>query len=179
MILSDFDLSNLIRSKRLIIRPFSKEIIRENGLDLRLADEIAVESDLGKDFVLDPSNAEHLKREYTLKKGQKMLVLPPMKHVLLSTVEHLELPDNLIGFVELRSTWARHGLLMPPTIIDAGFKGTITIEVYNTNAHGIGLPPNVGFAHVVFAATLNKVENAYKGFYSGQKGVQTPKAIKK
>jgi len=41
MILSDFDLENVIKAKRLIVKPFIKEIIRENGLDLRLANEIA------------------------------------------------------------------------------------------------------------------------------------------
>ena len=41
MILSDFDLESLIKEKRLVIKPFKKDIIRENGLDLRLSNEIA------------------------------------------------------------------------------------------------------------------------------------------
>jgi deoxycytidine triphosphate deaminase len=36
MILSDFDLRAYLSSGRLRITPFSEEIIRENGVDLRL-----------------------------------------------------------------------------------------------------------------------------------------------
>ena len=41
MILSDFDLWNYIRSGRLAIEPFSEDIVRENGLDLRIGRQIA------------------------------------------------------------------------------------------------------------------------------------------
>jgi dCTP deaminase len=41
VILSDFDLWNYIRSGRLAIEPFSEDIVRENGLDLRIGRQIA------------------------------------------------------------------------------------------------------------------------------------------
>jgi len=59
MILSDFDLGSMLKEKRLIIKPFDKEIIRENGVDLRLADEVGYHNPmLGEDFVVDPSKKE-------------------------------------------------------------------------------------------------------------------------
>ncbi len=178
MILSDFDLKNMIREKRIVVKPFAEEIIRENGLDLRLADEIAYHNEeLGEDFVLDPSNPEHVKKIYVIEKKKEVLLLKPKTQVLLSTIEHIELPDHIIGFVELRSTWARHGLVMPPTIIDAGFKGTITLEVYNSAPYAIAIKPKVRFAHVIFAATMNKVKNAYSGSYLNQKGIFIPKVL--
>jgi dCTP deaminase len=87
------------------------------------------------------------------------------------------MPDNLMGFVELRSSWARHGLSMPPTIIDAGFKGDITLEVINHSTHNIALKPGVRFAHIIFAATMNRVKNTYSGKYLGQRGIRTPKLL--
>jgi dCTP deaminase len=178
MILSDFDLENVIKAKRLIVKPFIKEIIRENGLDLRLANEIAYHNPHLKDFVMDPSNEKHIKNAYIIEKGKKELIIPPHSQVLLSTLEYIKLPDNLIGFVELRSTWARHGLSMPPTIIDAGFGGTVTLEVVNNAPYKIMLRPRVRFAHVIFASTLNKVKNAYSGTYFNQNGILVPKVIK-
>ncbi|MEM3296699.1 MAG: hypothetical protein QXG73_01335, partial [Candidatus Micrarchaeaceae archaeon] len=83
-----------------------------------------------------------------------------------------------VGFVELRSTWARHGLSMPPTIIDAGFSGNVTLEVFNNAPYGILLKPKTRFAHIIFAATMNKVKNTYKGKYLGQRGIRLPKTIK-
>lgn len=178
MILSDFDLDNYIRSKRLVIEPFNDELIRENGLDLKLGNEIGIHNpELGPDFILDPSNEEHLKKEYVITKSDERLVIPPKAQVLLTTHEYVEMPDNLMGFVELRSSWARHGLSMPPTIIDAGFKGDITLEVINNTDIGIALKPGLRFAHIIFAVTMNKVSNKYAGSYLNQRGIRTPKKI--
>ena len=178
MILSDFDLRNYISSKRLVVKPFEDELVRENGLDLRLGNEIGIHNpELTEDFVLDPSNEEHLRKEYTVTKDLDNLVIPARSQVLLTTNEFLEMPDNLMGFVELRSSWARHGLSMPPTIIDAGFKGDITLEVINHTRHGISLKPKSRFAHIIFAVTMNKVSKTYLGSYSGQRGVRTPKLL--
>ncbi|MGC8630990.1 MAG: dCTP deaminase [Thermoprotei archaeon] len=175
--LSDFDLMNLIKSGRLMIQPFSEEIIRENGVDLRLSDEIGRHNDLGKDFVLDPSDDVAISKTYSLTKSP-VLLIGPSEQVLLSTYEYVEMPDDLMGFVELRSTWARHGLSIPPTIVDAGFKGTITLEVVNNAPYGIALKPLMRFAHVVFARTLSKVDKSYSGFYSGQRGIRLPKKVR-
>lgn len=178
MILSDFDLESLIKEKRLVVQPFKKEIIRENGLDMRLSDEVARHNpDRNENFVIDPSDPETLKEEYVLEKKVKEIILRAHEQVLLSTIEFVGLPDNLIGFVELRSTWARHGLFMPPTIIDAGFAGTITLEVFNSSKFSIVLCPEVRFAHIIFATTLNRVRNAYKGTYLNQRGIFLPKKL--
>ena len=134
MILSDYDLESMIKEKRLIIKPFDKEIIRENGLDLRLTDEVARHNPKrDSKMVVDPSDPASMKEEYIMEKCPKGIVIQPGTQVLLSTMEFVGLPDNLVGFVELRSTWARHGLFVPPTIIDAGFAGTVTLEVFNSS----------------------------------------------
>lgn len=178
MILSDFDLMNMISSQRLKIDPFSKEIVRENGIDFRLADEIARHRDLGRDFVMDPSNNGEIDKAFEVEKGLDRLVLGPKEQVLLSTVETVELPDDIVGVVELRSTWARHGLSIPPTIADAGFRGTVTLEVINNAPYSIVLRPNYRFAHIIFIKASSRVENSYsKGSYSGQKGIRLPKKI--
>ncbi len=179
MILSDSDLLRYLKSRKLVVRPMGSETIRENGLDMCLADQIAVHNPrFGDGFILDPSNEEHLRIEYQIRKGQKKLILPPRSQVLLSTKEYIKMPADLVGFIALRSTWARHGLSIPPTIIDAGFSGTITVEVVNNAPHGIELRPGVRFAHVVFATTISPVKNVYSGKYLGQSGIKTSKAVK-
>ena len=179
MILSDFDLESYIRDKRLVVRPFHESTIRENGLDLRLSNQIAVKNTkMSKNFVLDPYDEKSLKKEYKVMKSASEFALPGMAQVLISTLEYLELPDNLMGFIELRSTWCRHGLSMPPSIIDAGFKGNITREIINHSPYAIKLKPKTRFAHIIFATTLNRVRNAYSGLYLGQRGIRLPKVIK-
>ena len=179
VILSDFDLENFIRGKRLVIKPFLKDTIRENGVDLRLDNQIGRHNEnVGDDFVLDPSKQEHINLAFKIEKNQKQLFLKGRSQVLLSTKEYIKLPNDLMGFVELRSTWARHGLALPPTIIDAGFEGNVTLEVLNNAPYPILLKPGVRFAHVIFAATMNQVKNIYNGkVYQGQRGVKLPKVI--
>jgi len=178
MVLSDFDLMNMIKSNRLKIEPFADEIVRENGIDFRLDNEIAHHKNLGASFVMDPSDADMIANAYDVQKNQEKLVIGPHEQVLLSTLEYMELPDDIMSMVELRSTWARHGLCMPPTIIDAGFKGNITLEVFNNAPYSIALKPGTRFAHMIFIKTSSKVQNVYSGQYSGQRGVRLPKVIK-
>ncbi|MDE1810995.1 MAG: dCTP deaminase [Candidatus Micrarchaeota archaeon] len=178
MILSDFDLMNVIRSKRLAIEPFSEDIVRENGVDFRLADEVGRHKHMGDDFVMDPYDEETIKSGYEIEKGVKQILIGAKEQVLLTTNETISVPDDLVGFVELRSTWARHGLSMPPTIIDAGFSGTITLEVVNNAPYKIRIKPMQRFAHIVFLKASSKVSNIYSGMYTGQKGVKLPKVIK-
>ncbi len=178
MILSDVDILNMVRTRRLVIRPFLREIVRENGIDCRLTDEIAHHALFEEGFVLDPTDKDHVGITYNVKKGQKSMVIEPHEQVLLSTHEYLEMPDDVAGFVELRSTWARHGLSMPPTIIDAGFKGTITLEVVNNAPYRIMLRPKQRFAHIIFEKLDSKTGSAYSGFYSGQRGIKLPQVLK-
>jgi dCTP deaminase len=178
MILSDFDLERLIKDGKLIVKPFDGETIRENGLDLRLSDEVARHNPrMGDGFLVDPSNPKTLGDEYVVERKPKGIIVPAGTQVLLSTLESVGLPNNLVGFIELRSTWARHGLFIPPTIIDAGFAGTVTLGVFNGSRFPILLKPGVRFAHVIFARTLNRVRNAYVGTYQNQIGIKLPKKL--
>ncbi len=177
IMLSGFDINNLVKSGRLIITPFDEEAVRENGIDLKLADEIAHHKIFSDVFILDPSNDSHIKNSYVISKGEKILIITAHEQILLSTLEYIKIPDDIAGFVELRSTWARHGLSIPPTIIDAGFEGNITLEVVNNAPYNIMLKSGTPFAHVVFNKLNNKVSTPYNGTYSGQRGIRLPKPI--
>ncbi|MGC8478619.1 MAG: dCTP deaminase [Candidatus Micrarchaeia archaeon] len=177
MILSDYDIKNMIKGRRLIIRPLYPDTVRQNGVDLRLANEIARHNTFEEGKIIDPSSSKQIKNIYKIEKGVKEMIIAPHEQVLLSTIEYTSIPKDVAGFVELRSTWARHGLSMPPTIIDAGFNGTITLEVINNSPYKLLLKPGQRFAHVVFIKTDNAASNGYKGHYSNQHGIKLPKVI--
>lgn len=177
MMLSGFDIDNLVKTNRLVINPFDADAVRENGVDFRLADEIAHHKTFENGFILDPSNESHIRDSYEILKGETTFIIKASEQVLLSTLEFVEVPDDIAGFVELRSTWARHGLSIPPTIIDAGFKGNITLEVINNAPYDIMLKAGTHFAHIVFNKLNNKTSIPYNGTYSGQRGIKLPKPI--
>ena len=86
------------------------------------------------------------------------------------TREVVELPDDLMAFVEIRSTWARRGYFLPPTIVDAGFKGNLTLEILSFMESDLVSPLGQRFAHLIFAKTTGPCE-PYEGKYTGQRGI--------
>ncbi|MDJ0269596.1 MAG: dCTP deaminase [Aigarchaeota archaeon] len=169
MILSDFDLWNYLRSKRLVIEPFEDEIVRENGLDLRIGGCVARFRQTNEE--LDTRNSD-ITRFYILEEGDSFII-KPHEHVLLHTIEYMKLPTDLMGFVNLRSSYARIGLTIPPTIIDANFEGQLTIELVGSD-FPVRLHAGERFLHVVFARLSSPVEKPYMGRYQGQRGVRLP-----
>ena len=85
------------------------------------------------------------------------------------TREVFEIPDDLMAFVEIRSTWARRGFFLPPTIVDAGFRGNLTLEILRFDDNSID-PYQQRFAHLIFSK-LTSPNNPYKGKYQGQTGI--------
>lgn len=171
MILSDTDLRGYLRSGKLVVEPLDWGIVRENGLDLRLGPEYC--EVLGSSEVLVVGEGD-VSRYYRCGRGGEYVELRPSTHYLLHTLETVALPEDLMGFVELRSTFARLGFLMPPTIVDAGFRGQLTIEVL-TPPYPTRVRVGTRFLHVVFAKTLTPVTNTYRGRYQGQTGVTLPR----
>lgn len=172
MILSDFDLINYIRSGRLYIEPFRQEIVRENGLDLRLSSDICELREVAS--VLDPYEENVCLEDYYRCWRDREFIIKPYKKYLLSTIEYIRVPPELMAFVELRSTFARLGLVIPPTIIDGGFEGQITIELQGS-CFPVKLREGTRFLHVVFAKVTSPITRPYSGRYQRQRGVMLPK----
>jgi len=178
MILSDFELKHMISSKRLMIEPLSEDTVQQNGVDLRISNEIAMGITRSDAKYVDTTSDEEIRKFYeTIKSGDGYFVLSPLRHYLLSTEELLELPTDLMGFCGLRSTFARLGFISPLTIIDAGFKGNLTIEAFYGGSAQIRIPVGCRFLHVVFARLTTQVDSPYRGHYQNQRGIKLPKAV--
>jgi len=171
MILSDFDLRAYLKSGRLKVEPFTEEIIRENGLDLRLGRQYC--EILDSDETLDVTRSNDINKYYRCLDSD-VINLKRNHRYLLHTLEYLELPPELMAFVELRSTFARLGLIIPPTIVDGGFAGQLTIELLSTS-FPVSIPAGTRFLHVVFAKLTTPISKPYKGKYYGQRKVTLPK----
>ncbi|AWR94342.1 dCTP deaminase [Acidianus brierleyi] len=166
MILGDRDLKYYLEKGWIIIDPLNSDSIRENGVDLRVGDQIARFKNTNKIFTLDENDINEF---FIIEKGTEFII-NPQEHVLLTTKEMIKLPSDVMAFVNMRSSFARLGLFVPPTIVDAGFEGQVTIEVLGS-AFPIKIKEGTRFIHLIFAKTLTPVENPYHGKYQGQKGV--------
>ncbi|MCC6002825.1 MAG: dCTP deaminase [Thermofilum sp.] len=171
--LSGSEIRKLIQEGRLRIEPFSDEIVRENGVDLRIGEEIAVL--LNNPEPLDPDRLKEtdLTQYYKVIKADSFVLQPYMK-VLVTTLEYIKMPADLGALIGVRSTFARLGVSIPPTLIDAGFEGQLTIEIHG-GAFPIILRKGQRFAHVAFYRLVGEPV-PYKGRYQGQRGVTLPRA---
>ena len=164
MILGDRDLKRYIEKRRITVDPLSPDSIRENGIDLKIGSEIARFKKTAR--VFDGGRQE----DFFKKERGDEFIIRPHERVLVTTMEYLELPDDVMAFVNLRSSFARLGLLIPPVVVDAGFHGELTVEVVGSE-FPVRLKSGTRFLHLIFARTLSPVENPYRGKYSGQRGV--------
>ena len=171
--LSGREILKLIKKGELAVNPLDASIIRENGIDLRIGNEVAVL--INNPNPLDPEKLGEVNLEEYFKviKIEDSFVLQPYMKILVTTLEYIKMPINVGGLVELRSTFARLGLSIPPTVIDAGFKGQITLEVHG-GAFPVVLKKGVRFAHIVFMEIKGEPV-PYRGRYQGQRGVTLPR----
>lgn len=98
------------------------------------------------------------------------LVVPPQELVLVSTSEWINVPNNVCCRVEGKSSLGRIGLLTHITagFIDSGFKGNITLELFNVGKYPIVLHNGCKIAQLVVEKLDDTVENLYDGNYLGQ-----------
>jgi len=169
LILGDRDLKYYLEKGRIVISPLFQDTIRENGVDLRVGGEVARFKEINEVY----EDGKDIRSFYDIEKGNEFVIYPN-EHVLLVTEEYVKLPNDVMAFVNLRSSFARLGILAPPTIVDAGFEGQLTIEVLGS-AFPVKIKRGTRFLHLIFARTLTPVENPYRGKYQGQRGVTLTK----
>jgi dCTP deaminase len=155
----------MIEEKTLLIEPITKEQIQPASVDIRLGNTFSVVDDTPSGIITLGS-----KIEYKSIVTDTYLILPG-QFVLATTMEHFELPDDLTAFVEGRSSLGRMGLFIQNAgWVDPGFKGEITLELYNANRCAIELKAGRRVGQLVFAKMDDSALNPYNGKYQGQKG---------
>lgn len=143
-------------------------------MDLSIAPEIALDN--GNWRSIDPHVQDSLDLCYSLE--ILPYALPPQRRLLASTIESLDFGPNDYGIVCLRSTWARVGLIAPPTVVDPGFKGYLTMELFNSNLCPIIIRPGDYIWNLLIVTTPHPMLELYTGRYQNQPaGIGYPKAL--
>lgn len=165
MILSDKTLMKMLEEKELVVEPIEKEQIQPASIDIRLGNTFSIVEDTSTGII-------NLENEITYKTiTSDTYILLPNQFVLATTMEYFDLPDDLTAFVEGRSSLGRMGLFIQNAgWVDPGFKGEITLELYNANRCAIELKAGRRVGQLVFAKMDDKALNPYNGKYQGQRG---------
>ena len=173
MILSDKTIMKMINEKTLTIYPITDEQIQPASVDIRLGNTFSIVDD-------SPSGIITLEKEIQYKTiTTDTYLIMPGHFVLASTMEYFELPDNLTAFVEGRSSLGRMGLFIQNAgWVDPGFKGEITLELYNDNRCAIELKAGRRVGQLVFAEMDDAAIHPYNGKYQGQTGATGSRVFK-
>ena len=86
--------------------------------------------------------------------------------VLASAIEEFDMPDNLVGIVHDKSTWARRRLSVFNTVIEPGWKGFLTLELVYHGREELVIPAGTGIAQVIFHELA--LPSRYDGKYQNQ-----------
>ena len=165
MILSDRTIRDMIAEKTLKITPLSEEQIQPASVDIRLGNTFSIVDDTPSGIITLDSEIK-----YKTITADKYLILPG-QFVLATTMEYFELPDDLTAFVEGRSSLGRMGLFIQNAgWVDPGFKGEITLELFNANRCAIELTAGRRVGQLVFAKMDRTAQDPYNGKYQGQTG---------
>lgn len=175
MILSAVDLRKAIEQGSLGISPLSSDTIRENGVDLRFSEEIVRLQPTDNVLDIASPTSEGL---YFKEKATDSFVLGKYEKMLVATMERVKLPNDLMAFCELRSTFSRAGVSIPPTVVDAGFEGNLTIQI-SGGPFPVRIPVKTRFLHLIFAELKTPLVTGYEGKYKHDNGVATPKTDRK
>ena len=173
MILSDKTIIKMLEEKSLKIEPLESEQIQPASVDIRLGNTFSIVDDT-------PSGIITLEKEISYKTitADTYLIMPG-QFVLATTMEYFELPDDLTAFVEGRSSLGRMGLFIQNAgWVDPGFKGEITLELYNANRCAIELKAGRRVGQLVFAKMDDVALNPYNGKYQGQTGATGSRVFK-
>lgn len=141
-VLSDRDIRSHLQSYGLVY-PCEDHQVQPASIDLTLADEWRVFPDSegeveGRPY-WHPIDIDDVKAVETRKIVADSYTLHPHELILCSTVEYVDIPHDIQAQVHGKSSLGRLGLLVHVTagFIDPGFKGKITLEMYNLNKRPI------------------------------------------
>ena len=172
MILSDKTILEMVNKGTLVIRPLESSQVQPASVDIRLGSTFCVIEDSPTGIItLDrAANCRTIRTD--------TYVLLPGQFVLATPMEYFELPDNLTAFVEGRSSLGRMGLFIQNAgWVDPGFRGEITLELYNANRCAIELKAGRRVGQLVFAKMDAPAQNPYRGKYQGQTGATASKVF--
>ncbi|GAA3703817.1 dCTP deaminase [Oceanisphaera sediminis] len=89
--------------------------------------------------------------------------LHPGELALAVTLESVTLPDNIVGWLDGRSSLARLGLMVHVTAhrIDPGWSGRIVLEFYNSGKLPLALRPRMVIGALNFETMSGSAERPY------------------
>lgn len=184
MKLSDRDIIQHLKIGKIAIDPQPEQHkIKGISVDLRLANKFRVFNDHTAPFIDLSGPAEQMQKIMDRVMGDEVVIpegeaffLHPGELALASTFETVSLPDDLVGWLDGRSSLARLGLMVHVTAhrIDPGWEGQIVLEMFNSGKLPLALRPGMDICAINFetlsSAAIKPYNKRADAKYRNQQG---------
>ena len=184
MRLCDKDIEQYIKDGQIVITPApDSSMISGGSVDIRLGNEFRVFKDHTAPYIdlsgpkveVQQAMNSVMSEEIFIEDGEAFF-LHPGELALAVTYESVTLPDNIVGWLDGRSSLARLGLMVHVTAhrIDPGWSGQIVLEFYNSGKLPLALRPKMKIAALNFETMSSSALRPYNkrgdAKYKDQKG---------
>ncbi len=177
MVLSDRDIVRYLDEGKIRITPaIDRDTqISSCSIDFRLGNTFMVFEHSRYSYIdpRSPVSVAESMRKIVVADGEQFM-MQPGDFVLASTVENIELPDDLLGRLEGRSSMARLGIIVHSTaaLFEPGWIGTATMELGNLGRIAVALYPGMRICSFTFEQLSSPARVPYRlkigNKYAGQ-----------
>jgi dCTP deaminase len=150
-VLSDGTILRMVAEGHIKIDPWEEHMVQPASLDLRLGNSFRVFHN-HKVTAIDLRNPPKNLTEQIKLEDDEPFVIHPGELCLGRTLEHVELPEDIVARIEGKSSLGRLGLIVHATagFCDPGWKGTLTLELNNLTRVPIRLYAGLPIAQLSF-----------------------------
>jgi dCTP deaminase len=171
MRLCDRDIIRALNEGRIAIEPRPHDSkISGVSVDLRLGHRFRVFSSHNTPYIDLSGSREQVNQAVEKVMGDEValgdddnFVLHPGELALGVTFESITLPEDLVGWLDGRSSLARLGLMVHVTAhrIDPGWSGNIVLEFFNSGKLPLALRPGMSIGAMSFETMTGPAERPY------------------
>ncbi len=182
---SDKDIHRKLKTGNIVIEPMPP-IERINGasVDLLLGPKFRTFDGTSRLSAIDLSGNREIterqidrvmNREIVIGQGE-LFYLHPGEMALGATLETIILPNNIVGWINGRSSLARLGLMIHITAheVAPGWSGELVLEFYNSGKVPLGMRPGMPICSISFEPLSSPAIRPYNkrpnAKYAGQRG---------
>jgi len=134
--------------------------------DSEIRDALATRS-----LILEPFDGKSLNPAgYDLRVDREAILEPGEQH-LVATMERVELGSDLVGIMHVRSSLAREGVVASLALVDPGFRGQLTISLFNGGRKTVSLRVGERFVQLTLVRLSRRATSKYEGRYQDSSGV--------
>ena len=162
MVLSDRSIKEEIAKGRIVIDPLGEGCIQPASVDVHLDKRVLVFRNSRRAYIDVREDMSDLTEMIEIDEDRPFM-LHPGEFVLASTLEHIELPEDLVARLEGKSSLGRIGLLIHSTAgyVDPGWKGHLTLELSNVANLPVTLYLGMKIGQLSYLRLSTAAENLY------------------